>query len=213
MDEFLDPANLKQLLAAKQKALASKALMDNLDKIDIPAKTLDKFKNKYIRFNSANDVAEGKEDPLKHTPGNRFVFGANFQMNPGLPVSVDLSPLIGYRVNAMWTIGSGGSIRYNLDPKENFRPPNGGNIVYGFRIFNQHRIVKSIYLHAEWEAFSKPVGAKRIWDRQALAGIGKEFAVFKSVKGSVTILYNFLHHDDSPYMKPVVFRFGFLKKK
>jgi hypothetical protein len=90
------------------------------------------------------------------SPGSGSYYGANFQMNPGAPVSVDLSPLIGYRITNLWTIGTGGSVRYRLDPKDDFRLPNGGNIVYGFLAFSQCRAIKSFYFHAEWEFFNKP---------------------------------------------------------
>jgi hypothetical protein len=213
LEQYTDPELVKKQLAAKKKALANNALLSNLDKANIPTKTIKKFQNKYRRFNSANDVASGKENPLKHQPGKRLVYGANFQMNPSAPVSVDISPLLGYRITNLWTIGTGGSVRYRLDPKDDFRLPNSGNIVYGFRAFSQYRAIKSFYFHAEYESFNRPFKEVRQWNNQALAGIGREFAVIKSIKGNVSVLYNFLHDEKSPYSHPVVFRFGFVRKK
>ncbi len=211
--EYVDPEKLKKQLAEKKKVLANDALLSNMDKVKIPANDkLQKLKNKYKKFNSAQDVAAGKENPVKVQPGKRFVWGGNFQMNPGDPVSVDISPLIGYRLNTVWTIGTGGSVRYALDKKNDFRPPTKNNVVYGFRIFNQYKVIKSFFVHAEYEILSQPDVGARSWKSQAMAGIGKEFAIVKGFKGTVIVLYDFLHNESSPNMKPVTFRFGFVKK-
>jgi hypothetical protein len=87
------------------------------------------------------------------------------------------------------------------------------DIIDSLTAFSQYRAIKSFYFHAEYESFNRPFREARTWNNQALAGIGREFAVVKSIKGNVSILYNFLHDEKSPYSRPVVFRFGFVRKK
>jgi hypothetical protein len=87
------------------------------------------------------------------------------------------------------------------------------DIIDSLTAFSQYRAIKSFYFHAEYESFNRPFREARTWNNQALAGIGREFAVIKSIKGNVSVLYNFLHDEKSPYSRPVVFRFGFVRKK
>jgi hypothetical protein len=213
-EKYLNPSFIKRQALQKSYMTVTEIDPDMVEKLNGAMAEMEKYKKKYHAIANSKDVDAGSEKPIKGRPvGKHWIYGTNFQMNPGSSLSVDISPLVGYRFNDAWTIGTGGSVRYALDAKENFRPPNGNNIVFGFRAFNQYRVIKSIFIHAEWEAFNEPVSGSRDWKHLALAGIGKEFTVTKGIKAQMIFLYNFNTGEKSPYTKPVVFRFGFMRKK
>lgn len=208
------PSSFSQRMAIQKSFLAETEIgPEQAEKLQSAMDKMLEYKKKYYAITNSEDVEMGIEKPIKGKPvGRHWIFGSNFQANPA-PISMDISPLIGYRINYFWSVGIGGSMRYGLDPKENFRPPNAKNIVFGYRAFNQYRAIKKTFIHGELEAFSQPVTGKRFWKVQALAGIGKELKVAKGIKAQVILLYNFSHNEKSPYAQPLVARFGFIRDK
>jgi len=185
-----------------------------------------------------------KRNSLEGRPlSERFVLGGTFQVNPSysrsngsqstttgasgggsstslpagagkVPTSVDLSPLLGYRLNKKLTLGVGATYRAIL----NFDEFEAKDQVYGYRGFFQADAVKKIFLHGEYERMNLAVESSstneeiyRYWKSGALVGIGKEYSFVKGIKGQVMVLYDFLHEDGvSPYKRPLVIRFGFV---
>ncbi|MFW5879919.1 MAG: hypothetical protein ACOCUV_03755, partial [bacterium] len=196
----------------KKKVLANDFLLKNQDKIKPIQQKIKKYTNKYTQFNSAKDVAEGKEKPVKAKPKNRITWGTNFQFNPGDPVSVDLSPMLGYRFTTRLSLNLGASLRYQLDRANDFKPPTNDNVVYGYRLFTEYKVIRSFYAHLEWERYSRPVGENRDWANALMAGIGKQFAVTKTIQGNVVVLYDFLNNQQSAHNNAFIIRFGFRRK-
>ncbi len=131
-----------------------------------------------------------------------------------VPTSVDLSPLLGYRLNKKFTLGIGATYRAIL----NFDELEAKDQVYGYRGFFQADAPKGFFLHGEYERMNTAVESGsstdeiyRRWKPGALVGIGKEYSFVKGIKGQVMVLYDFLYEEGvSPYKRPWVIRFGFV---
>lgn len=82
----------------------------------------------------------------------RLVLGGTFQINHD-PTSLDLSPLLGYRINNKYTLGIGATYRAVLD-FENYQTKDQ---VYGYRGFFQADAVKGFFLHGEYERMNAAV--------------------------------------------------------
>ena len=208
----VDMDSLKNLWQQKKKVLANDFLLNNQDKIKPIQQKIKRLTDKYTQFNSAKDVIEGKEKPVKAKPKNRITWGTNFQFNPGDPVSVDLSPILGYRFNTRLSLNLGASLRYQLDRDNDFKPPTSENIVYGYRLFTEYKVIRIFYTHLEWERFSRPSGESRDWANAFMAGIGRQFSVTNTIQGNVVVMYNFLHNQESPHNNAFIIRFGFRRK-
>jgi len=149
----------------------------------------------------------------QHTGNNSNSAYSNNSGDSKVPTSVDISPLLGYRINKKLTVGVGGTYRAILEIDDLKRKDQ----VYGYRGFIQQHAIKGFFVHGEYEnlntaSLTTDSGDKvnRSWQPAGLAGIGREFNFFKHAKGQVMFLYNFLHEDGaSPYRKPWMIRFGF----
>ena len=75
------------------------------------------------------------------------------------------------------------------------------------------------FIHGEFESMNSGVkisdtGAKSNWVNGLMVGIGREFRVYKDIRGTVVLLYNTLHdHETSPHPRAWQVRMGFCRKK
>jgi len=221
----------QQRLISKAKEIGAGAFAEHQDKVQQVQEETQKLKKKYSSVADARDLSTAvKRNSLKGEPlGKRLVLGGTFQIIPsfsrkdsvgGLPqnysTSLDLSPIVGYRLNKKFTLGSSLTYRANIvvDDLET------QNETYGYRGFLEYYLKESIFLHGEYQAMSTDVikqdtnieDPSRQWVYGALIGLGKEFALFKGFKGQVILLYDFLYDGTvSPYKRPVSIRFGLVK--
>ena len=203
VDKYQEQFN-KQQLNLKNQLVANNALLAKGEIVKSAQNKIRKYKNSYKLVKSGKNVAEDKEDPLKDKPQKRIIYGSNFQMNPGDPFAVDISPLLGYRFTKRWSVALGGSFRYSVDQDNNYKPEFGEDMAYGFRTFSQYKILSSFFIHSEWERFYAPVMSNGL-----LAGLGKQFSITRGIKGNISILYDFLYDkNDSPHNQAFVIRFG-----
>ncbi|MBP6312833.1 MAG: hypothetical protein WAR83_08780 [Flavobacteriales bacterium] len=127
--------------------------------------------------------------PLK----DRLWFGGGVGLSFGTTTSIQLDPLIGYKVDlkGKFTTGLGFSYWYFQDNR--FNPPiqfTG----YGYRPFVRYRVIPQAYLHAEflhmnidpYNNYIEP--GKRIWVPHLLVGAG----VSQSLGGRSSIYFQAL---------------------
>ncbi len=199
-----------QMMLAKNTPALTKAQTD-----------LAKLKKKYSSVPSSDDLSTAtKRSSLKGQPfKSRLVIGGNFQVVTTNPVTIDISPILGYRFNKDFYIAVGGTYRARFSSADStFIRTNYGRdeLTYGYRVFTNYRFWKAFYAHAEYERISKEFAVtgtdrfERIWKPGILAGIGSSYTIKGTLKGNVSLLYNFLHDDKQRvYQSPWVFRFGF----
>ena len=208
----------KEQAVQKAKTMAKDHFAGQQEKLLAAQSKLTKLKQKMGKLGSLNGGKLKKENEMKgKTLGERLVLGGNFQVHPGDLVSLDISPVVGYRWTKMLRIGLGGTYRTTFDEKEKFLLSNE-KAVFGYRGYAEHDVYKGFYAHGEYERLrGTPQSAKNTlpdqrgdaWRNGALLGLGKTYQIRNRIKGNVMVLYNFLYDEHSHYNRPWNLRFGF----
>lgn len=215
-EKYQDQAYAKEQAKQKVVSAAKDHFSHHADKLKAAQELMVKYKKKYNGVTSLKDLPKGGQNPVKGKPlKERLNFGGNFQLHQGNPISIDISPLASYKITGKISLGIGGTYRYATPIKTKM-----GNLVaegvYGYRGFAEYHFFKSFYAHAEYESMYKRrdgealVARKENWVSGCLLGIGRHYKLSNKLKGNISLLYNVLHSEDSPYQKPLVFRFGVL---
>ena len=154
--KYQDKEFLKQQALAKAKELGTKHFADHQDKLQAAQQTLAKYKKKYSAIQSTKDMSTAvKRNSLKGKPlGERLVLGGTFQINKD-PTAVDISPLLGYKLNKKTRFGAGVTYRANLDFKD--KQVLSQNQVYGWRGFFEREAFKGFFGHAEFESMNSEI--------------------------------------------------------
>lgn len=111
--------------------------------------------------------------PLK----DRLWFGGGLGLNFGSVTSIQIEPLVGYKVdkNGKFSVGTGITYWYFSDNR--YSPKIVYN-AYGYRFFSRYRVIEQAYLHAEFlnmnaqRNFGFSDGVQRIWVPHLLLGGG-----------------------------------------
>jgi hypothetical protein len=207
-----DPDWLKREAAKRAQVLANDMLKDHSEVVQEAMQSMETYKKKYAAVQNSKDVEEGIEKPEKHIDREkRWFFGGNFQFNATDPAAVDVSPLVQYRLSMRLSAGLGGTYRYTFDETNDYVPELGKEAIYGFRFFLEWTAIKGFYVHGEYERMHQPAENKAVlWQENYLAGVGRQFAIGKKLKGNIQALYHINHKKSDTYKNPLVFRIGFL---
>lgn len=148
----------------------------------------------------------------------RIELGFNIQSlrpNGLLPVTSDLAFTVGYKINSKSILGLGVSYKMGWG--------NGLNAVrishegVGLRSFIDWQIKGGLYLSGGYEknymrSFNRiselmnlPMNA---WKQSGLIGLSKKYKLGRK-KGTIQVLYDFLHYSNQINTQPVIFRTGF----
>lgn len=176
---------------------------------------LQDLKKKYRQVQTSEEVFV-KRNSLEGTPFiQRLTYGATLQLRSRPTLTVDLSPLLGYRLDRDLVVGVGAT--YRLALSEDRRSIVTDHPVYGGRGFAEYTVMKGFLLHAEYERLmqsARLIGqetSSRIAQSAVLVGIGKNYTITNRVRGTVVFLYNLRSADQLPslYPRPFMIRFGF----
>lgn len=139
----------------------------------------------------------------------RVYVGGNVSFEFGDFTVVDLSPLAGYMVTNMFSVGLGATYRYFSVRDFNFETS-----IYGGRVFARHNLGQQFFLQTEYENLSTELrfgdGNNREWVPGFFFGGGVFQPIGRGTAGVVVAgFYNFAYDDiKSPYNSPWVFRVG-----
>ncbi len=213
LKQYQDQNFLREQAQAKLLEKAKNHFATHGDKLKEAQEKLAKFKRKY----TGELTEEGKpikQSSLQGKPlSERIVYGGQLQVVPGPPVSVDLSPMLGYQISKHWMVGVGGTYRANFQPEKKYIVRSGE--IYGVRAFTEHQIIKGFFMHGAYEMMNTEVNDKlqdsytREWVEGVLVGVGKNYHISRKIEGRVMILYNLMHQEKTPYPRPWMIRFGF----
>jgi hypothetical protein len=177
---------------------------------------LSKLKTGGINFGNAENMEIINPNSLEGKGlGKRLVVGGNLQISRQKEYTgIDFSPVLGYKWNKRYMWGIGGTYRAKVNEDE--RSVIKDEQVYGGRFYMEYSLLSRFFLHGEYELMSHAIVdpqtdlVSRVNAPGAMVGAGINYNFMKNIKGSVMILYNFLHDPlRSPYDKPFMFRFGF----
>ena len=134
---------------------------------------------------------------------NRLYTGGGSGLRFGSITSINLSPIIGYRVHKKVNIGTGVTYLYYHDKNFGFRTHT-----YGFKLFGNYNFSNAIYAITEYDAINiesyKYLYLNRIWTSGVLAGLGyrENIAAFSSV--NIELLWNFGKDQNYPFSNPII---------
>ena len=121
--------------------------------------------------------APPKESTEKRPFKDRIWYGGGIGLNFGTVTSVQLEPMVGYKVDhkGKFSVGPGITWWYLNDGR--YTPRYEFN-AYGYRLFARYRVIPQAYVHTEFlhmnaqRWLGADVGVQRIWVPHLLAGAG-----------------------------------------
>ncbi len=177
------------------------------------------LKKKYAEVPDSRDLSKAtKKNSLKDEPfGKRIIYGSNFQILRGNPLSLDIAPQIQYRFTKKLSTGFGILYRIPLGIPDKLMNDVMEN-VYGGSLMTQLKIKKGVFVQAEWQylhighkdesLLNTP--KKHNLQHVALLGIGKQISFGKKLKAHSILSYDFLYtYKQSPFPSAWSLRFGF----
>lgn len=184
---------------------------------------LTQLKDKLLK-SSGLQVMSGDVDMPNFKPNNQktkpflkrldYGFNVQFEKNNSLmPSTSDLAATIGYKINDKSEVGIGVSYRLGLGSIQHIQFTSQG---IGLRSYLDWKMIKQFFISGGYE-MNYNSGFKSIqqlknedlWQRSALAGIGKKYQISKKLKGNVQLLYDFLAYKHMPVSQPFLFRVGY----
>ncbi|MFN8206386.1 MAG: hypothetical protein U0T82_03120 [Bacteroidales bacterium] len=151
----------------------------------------------------------------------KFFFGGNFDLMFGTITSINISPLVGYRLTPRFSAGTGITYEYY---REKITPSDIVQAsIYGGRAFLSYDIIPDInkltglpmqgalMAYSEYEALNQYISQSRsqVWLNNIYIGGGWKIPVGERAAIQLLLLYNLNETLDSPNSNPL-FRFGFI---
>jgi hypothetical protein len=138
--------------------------------------------------------------PLK----DRLWFGGGLGLNFGNVTSIQIEPLVGYKVdkNGKFSVGTGLTYWYLSDNR--FTPKVEQN-AYGYRLFSRYRFIPQAFAHTEFLNLNAErfIGAtsdvQRIWVPHLLVGGGYAQPISGSSVFTLQVLWEVLQDPNSVY--------------
>lgn len=209
-------------LTAEGKRLATDYARDfiteNIGQLEQLNNKLAGLKKKYASVANSTDMRSAKRrNTLQGRPlDERIILGGNFDIQLADPVLVDLSPLVGFRLNKKLTAGLGGTYRVNLTFDSKSLNAQDDNRVYGFNAFVSYDVIKQFFVYGQYDYLGQKEHDQDIaeevqtWEPGFMAGIGRSFRMHPKITGTVMLLYNVVeNHIKNPLGNRFQVRFGF----
>ena len=143
---------------------------------------------------------------------DQWWFGGGIGLGFGDFTFVTIEPIVGYNATDRLSVGGGLIFRYRTDDRFS---PSFDSTDYGGSGFSRFRVVKPLFLQAEYQylsyEFVRPGGTTdRDGYNSLLGGAGYSRSLGHRTSFFTTLLYNFLYDDNelSPYDDPWIIRVG-----
>lgn len=158
--------------------------------------------------------SDDEEDLSELSFKDRLYTGGNAWAQLGNYTSVELAPILGYRITKEYSAGVG--VKYNY---YRFRPQIGTPIstsIYGGSLFTRYLFFDKIVAHAEIEALSVEVNLANTSDDRRWVPIGLVGGGYASNGFQILLLYDLINDRNNPYFgsfgadSRVYLRVGFL---
>ncbi|MDO6389571.1 hypothetical protein Q4E40_05500 [Pontibacter sp. BT731] len=219
------PTSADELKAkAGQTALkaAGQPFTESFDKLGQARADIDKYKGRVSKVESMKDMPKGLlgPNPLKGKHwAERLVLGSLWQAGMQERFFLYLGPTVAWRFTERLSAGLGGQYRLHLSVKE--KPFMGGtDKVGGYSLFTDFQIKSGFFGRLQYEGLSAPVThtdpfaqeetSGREWVPGLSAGLGKDYTLYKKLRGYALLQYNLWHEKNkTPYLHPLQARVGF----
>jgi hypothetical protein len=141
----------------------------------------------------------------------RLILGGSFGLSLGTYTSVNLSPILGYKVTDNLVLGAGPTYLYN---SVNYRNYKYKYSVYGGRLYGRQRVFDNFYAQAEYEVlnvqnYSSADPDARTWISAPLLGASYVQPIGNRSGFVISVLFNLNYQTYlTPYANPII-RVGF----
>jgi hypothetical protein len=202
-EKYTDKDQLKK--EGKDKAVneAMDYFAAHPERIQAAQAKMGKLLSKYREFSNSADLKGAvKQTSMQgKTFFEHLVFGGNFNILSTDPVSVDLSPMLGYKFTTKFFIGVGMVYRHTFsDSIKNSWYVSPVNT--GYKVFANYDVAKGFFAYTEWErsgiASKLNDKSKKEWKNNYFIGAGKKFLVHPKLYLVTTLLYNLNNEDHNP---------------
>jgi hypothetical protein len=222
IQRYKDEKLLQEEIKRKAKQVANEKLSKFSPAIESAQQQIAKAKKLSPAVQSFKDILKKRPNEMKGKPfRQRFVPGMTIQTYNSNKFIFDSGVQAGYRVTGRLTAGLGYTYRLSVD-KGNLDWVAGEG-VSGYRVYTDFRLMKSFYVHGEFEMLNvdglkQPLALETSSDKVygSYFGIGKRYNVSRKVKGSIIGLYRVDYKGSVPGLNKVNVRIGFdlnLKKE
>ncbi|MDN5214951.1 hypothetical protein QQ020_22920 [Fulvivirgaceae bacterium BMA12] len=193
-------------------------ITENIGQIEHLNNRLGDLKKKYASIANLTDMSTAnRRNSLRGRPlDEKIILGGNFDIQMADPILIDLSPLIGFRLNKKISIGMGGTYRVDLTFDDKSFNTQNDTEVYGFNSFISYDIIKQFFVYGQYDYLSRKEQDRDVdeqiqtWEPAFMAGIGRSFRVHTKVTGTVMLLYNVVESNiKSPFGNKFQVKFGF----
>ncbi len=144
---------------------------------------------------------------------DRIYVGGGLGLQFGDITNIQVSPIVGYRINEKLAAGIGITYIYYRIKFDN--APDFETNIYGGSVFVRRNLNEQFFLHGEYESLNFEFPNRdgtftREWVPGLLLGGGYFMPLGRNAGFSATALYNVIHDDlKSPYNSPLILRIGF----
>lgn len=212
-DQLSDSTYLKEKAKKWAEDRAMQYLEENSKLLEPVRKKMDLLMKKYSVVPNSLDLKTAiKRSSLSdRTMKQRLYVGGNFQILTIDPVTVDVSPLIGYRINTKSIGGAGGNFRQSFGDSI----PGINQNVLGYKLFASYDIFQNFLAYGEFDrnVVRSPEtreGSKYLWKNAAFLGLGRKLKIHPRVEMTAVFLYNLTYeYGDPVYPRRWNFRIGF----
>ena len=216
-EQYADPGALKDQGKSLAENEAADFFAQHAEQLQAVQKKISRLQKKYRSVLNSNDLSTAvKRTSLKGRPfRERLFIGGNFNINTLDPLSLDLSPQVGYKFNTRFVVGIGGTYRKTFADTLRVSPAIPAE-TYGYKAFTSYDVIKSFFAYAEYERMTREVASPNSdtnttqWVDGLLLGVGRRFSIHPKVHMNMMVLYNFLHDSETAiYSRPWTLKFGF----
>jgi hypothetical protein len=213
INQLQDSTYIKEQVKKKAEEQAMRYVADHPEVMQGVQRKMGLLMKKYSLVPNSNDLSSAvKRTSLSgKSLQQRLYLASNLQVISLNPVSIDFSPVVGYRFNTGFIAGIGGTYRQTFSDTIPVVAP----VVFGYKLFTSYDVLNNFFAYGEIDRNSPGVEkneneSKRIWKNAAFLGVGRKFMVSARVEMTVVMMYNFLHENFDPvYPKAWVVRVGF----
>jgi hypothetical protein len=208
-----DTAYVKQQAKQKAEEMAMEYISANPQVMKGYQAKMNVLMKKYSVVPNSTDLSSAvKKTSLQgRTFKERLVIGGNFQVMTIEPLTLDFSPLAGYRFTRKFIVGAGLNLRHSFGDSIPTLSPN----VFGYKAFSSYDVFSNFFAYAEYNRNTTGItknefSSSRSWKTAAFLGIGRKFSIRKNVEMTMIFMYNFLYdHPDPIYPKRWNLKIGF----
>lgn len=218
LEELSDPEKGKKNAAELAKKAAVDHFAGKQEQLKAAMEKMSEYKQKYSSVSSIRDLPKRPPNAMKGKPFiERLSPGLYFQYQQKNFYLFDVNPYIGYKISGRFTVGLGWNHRLAYD--KTHRDFNSRSKIFGPRAYLDFKLGKGFIAHLEGESMNafvpstivgNPDTGEREWVWSFMTGLKKEYQIYKNLKGTALIQYNWFNSRyKAPYVDRLNSRIGF----